>query len=170
MLYLLDANVLITAHNNYYPINRVPEFWDWLLHQAEQGRVCMPLEIFEEVRDGTGDAEKDLLYGWLQRVEIKRALVLGEVIAPEDVQRVIDDGYAPDLNDVELERVGRDPFLIAYALRAPQERCVVSNETSSPNRQRANRKVPDVCRALGTSSCNTFALLRALDFTTGWRR
>ena len=170
MLYLLDANVLITAHNNYYPINRVPEFWDWLLHQAEQGRACMPLEIFEEVRDGTGDAEKDLLYGWLQRAEVRRALVLDEAIAPEDVQRVVDDGYAPDLNDVELERVGRDPFLIAYALSAPQERCVVSNETSSPNRQRANRKIPDVCRALGTSSCNTFALLRTLDFTTGWRR
>ena len=27
MLYLLDANVLITAHNLYYPIDAVPEFW-----------------------------------------------------------------------------------------------------------------------------------------------
>jgi hypothetical protein len=170
VLYLLDANVLITAHNNYYPLNRVPEFWDWVLHQAEQGRVTMPLEIFEEVREGTGDAEKDLLFGWLQRAEVKRALVLQEEISPENVQRVIDEGYAPDLNDVELDRVGRDPFLIAYALRAPLERCVVSNESSSPNRQRANRKIPDVCRALGASSCNTFALLKTLDFTTQWRR
>lgn len=170
MLYLLDANVLITAHNNYYPINRVPEFWDWLLHQAEKGRVAMPLEIFEEVREGTGDAEKDLLFGWLQRGEVKQAMLLDEAITPQAVQHVIDNGYAPDLNDVELDRVGRDPFLVAYALVAPNERCVVSNETSSPNRQRANRKVPDVCRALGTTSCNTFSLVRTLDFTTGWRR
>lgn len=30
MLYLLDANELITAHNLYYPIDVVPEFWEWL--------------------------------------------------------------------------------------------------------------------------------------------
>jgi Domain of unknown function (DUF4411) len=30
MLYLLDANVLITARNRYYPIDTVPEFWSWL--------------------------------------------------------------------------------------------------------------------------------------------
>ena len=169
MLYLLDANVLITAHNNYYPINRVPEFWDWLLHQAEQGRICMPLETFEEV-GGTGDAEKDVLFGWLQRAEVREAMLLDETISPEAVQHVIDNGYAPDLNDVELERVGRDPFLVAYALTVAAERCVVSNETSAPGRQRANRKIPDVCRDLGGTCCNTFALVRALDFSTGWRR
>ncbi|MCY4508918.1 MAG: DUF4411 family protein [Acidobacteria bacterium] len=31
MLYLLDANVLIDAHRDYYPLGRVPEFWDWLI-------------------------------------------------------------------------------------------------------------------------------------------
>jgi hypothetical protein len=29
MLYLLYANVLITASNSYYPIDQVPEFWAW---------------------------------------------------------------------------------------------------------------------------------------------
>ena len=37
MLHLLDANVLITAHNQYYPIDQVPEFWGWLQHQAASG-------------------------------------------------------------------------------------------------------------------------------------
>lgn len=27
MLYLLDANVLITASRLYYPVDQVPEFW-----------------------------------------------------------------------------------------------------------------------------------------------
>lgn len=168
MLYLLDANVLITAHNTYYPINRVPEFWAWLLHHAEQGRVRMPLEIFEEVREGTGDAEKDLLFGWLKEPDVKRTLLLEEEVSADVVQLVIDEGYSPDLNDVELEKVGRDPFLVAYALAAPDGRSVVSNETSSPSRIRANRKLPDVCRAMGATCCNTFALVRALDFTTAW--
>jgi hypothetical protein len=55
MLYLLDANVLITASNSYYPIDQVPEFWSWLRHQAASGNVKVPLEVMEEVRVGCGD-------------------------------------------------------------------------------------------------------------------
>ena len=52
MLYLLDANVLIEANRDYYPIDRVPEFWDWLIAVGESVRVKVPLEIYEEVTDG----------------------------------------------------------------------------------------------------------------------
>jgi len=34
MLYVLDSGVLITANNLYYPVDRVPEFWAWLLHMG----------------------------------------------------------------------------------------------------------------------------------------
>ena len=30
-LYLLDANVLIRAHEDYYPVDRIPPFWTWLI-------------------------------------------------------------------------------------------------------------------------------------------
>ena len=49
MLCLLDANVLIDANRDYYPIERVPEFWDWLVEMGELGRVKIPLEIYEEI-------------------------------------------------------------------------------------------------------------------------
>ena len=49
VLYLLDANVLIDANRDYYPIERVPEFWDWLVEMGELGRVKIPLEIYEEI-------------------------------------------------------------------------------------------------------------------------
>jgi Domain of unknown function (DUF4411) len=169
VIYLLDSNVLITAHNTYYPINRVPEFWDWLLHHATDGHLKVPLELVEEIKDGTGDPEKDRLYGWLNEPAVRDALVLNEGVQAVLLQDVIERGYAPDLNDIEIESVGRDPFLIAYALVAAAERCVVSNETAAPRRLRANRKIPDVCAALGAQCCNTFALVKALDFTTGWR-
>jgi hypothetical protein len=42
-LYLLDANVLIDAHNKYYGADMVPEFWAWLLHCAANGTIAMPL-------------------------------------------------------------------------------------------------------------------------------
>ena len=50
MLYLLDANVLITANSTYYAIDQVPEFWSWLHHQGTLGLVKLPREIMEEVK------------------------------------------------------------------------------------------------------------------------
>ena len=168
MLYLLDANVLITANNLYYPIDRVPEYWDWLCYMGTLGHVKMPFEIFEEVKEGPDDAEKDLLFAWLREDANKNALLLDERVNPALVQKVIVEGYAADLTDDEIEQIGRDPFLIAYGLAA-EARCVVTVETSAPKKQRQNRKVPDVCRALGVKCCNPFEFSRALGFKTQWR-
>lgn len=168
MLYLLDANVLITANNSYYAIDQVPEYWEWLAHMGRLGRVKMPFEIFEEVKDGPKDAEKDLLFAWLQEDANKKALLLDEKVDLDLVQRVIAQGYASDLTDDEVEQIGRDPFLIAYSLAA-KARCVVTVETSKPNMQRQNRKVPDVCKRMNAPCCNPFEFNRALRFRTQWK-
>ena len=55
MLYLFDANVLITASNTYYPIDQVPEFWGWLRFQGQAGKIKLPLEIMEEILAGRKD-------------------------------------------------------------------------------------------------------------------
>jgi hypothetical protein len=168
MLYLLDANVLITAHNLYYPVDAVPEFWGWLAHQGAMGTIKMPIETFEEVKDGGRDGDRDLLFGWIQDRANRDAILLQEDVDPALVQRVLDH-YATDLTDDELESIGRDPFLIAHALADSAERWVVTTEASKRTTQRQNRRVPDVCADVGAQCCDTFAMLRALRFTTGWR-
>ncbi|MGB8771501.1 MAG: DUF4411 family protein, partial [Candidatus Korobacteraceae bacterium] len=85
------------------------------------------------------------------------------------VRQVVTTGYAPDLTDDEIEKIGRDPFLIAYALVDIAERCVVTTEVSRPSAQRQNRKVPDVCAAVGVQCVGPFALNKSLGFHTGWR-
>lgn len=167
MLYLLDANVVITASNSYYPVDSVPEFWAWLVYRCSVDNIAMPIETFEEVRDGGDDVEQDLLFGWVQAN--KDALLLDEEASPALVRRVLSEGYAPDLTDDEVEQIGRDPFLIAYVLASPADRCVVTTEVSSPRKQRQNRRIPDVCRGLGVTCCDTFAMLRALGFATNWQ-
>ena len=77
---------------------------------------------------------------------------------------VTEQGYAPDLNDAEIQKVGRDPFLIAYALANPSERVVVTTEHSKPSRLRANRHLPDVSNDFSVRCINTFELIRELDF------
>ena len=167
-LYLLDANVLITAHRDYYPVTRVPEFWTWLEHHAAADRVKVPVEMLDEVRRGRKRQGPDELLDWLRNDRVKDTLVLEEQPDPLLVRRVVADGYAPDLTEPELEKLGRDPFLIAYALVDPTERRIVTTEVSRPGKRRANRKIPDVAKQFGIKAHDVFRFTRQLDFRTDW--
>ena len=163
MLYLLDSNVLIDANRDYYHLRRVPEFWKWLVHVGNQGLVKLPREVYEEIKDGDDD-----LAEWIKQPEVKDALLFNADAEPAFVSQVVEEGYAPDLTDDELEKVGRDPFLIACALSDPTFHCVVTTEVTKPGRRRANRHIPDVCEDLGIRCCDTFEFVRELDFRTDW--
>ncbi|MEP6832228.1 MAG: DUF4411 family protein [Gemmatimonas sp.] len=164
MLFLLDTNVLIDAARDYYPLEMVPEFWDWLVYQGTIGNIKMPLEIYEEGCDGN-----DQLAAWLRSSVVKAALVLAEEVRPDTVSYVVINGYAPDLTDADIITMGRDPFLIAYGLADVIGRCIVTTESSRPTRRRANRHVPDVCSGFGLACCNTFEMTRRLGFRTSWK-
>ena len=161
MLYLLDANVLITANRTYYPLERVPEYWAWLVNRGNQGQVKIPQEMYDEINRG-----KDDLKCWLRNN--RDALLLDEDVDAGFVKTVL-ASYAPDLNDVEIEAIGADPFLIAYALVDPAQRRVVTTEGSKPSATRANRKIPDVCRDLMIECGTPFDLNRTLNFSTNWQ-
>jgi hypothetical protein len=162
LLYLLDANVLITAKNLYYEFGRVDQYWEWLAFQAEVGAAKIPIEIYEEITAG-----QDELAAWAK--DHRSVLVLDEDVDVALVQRVTIEGYAPDLTDIELEAIGRDPFLIAYALADIQNRIVVTVEVRSA-RQRQNRPIPSVCDDLGVKSCDQWQFGRDRDFRTDWTR
>jgi len=157
-LYLLDANVLIRAHEDYYPIDRIPQFWAWLHKQSRGGLIKTPWQIYNEVARSSG-----MLATWLRDADHTSALVLAEPTNAALVRHVIAHGYAPDLDDIELEKLGQDPFLVAAALSGP-DRVVVTREVSRPSRQRANRKMPDVCATFSLTVINDFELYRALGF------
>ena len=164
MLYLLDANVLIDANRDYSPIGRVPEFWDWVVDRAAKQQTKIPLEMYEEILKGN----EDHLTRWVK--DNRDTLVLEENVDVGLVARVTASGYAPDLDDEEIQRLGRDPFLIAYALRDSMQRIVVTTEVSKPTKKRANRRIPDVCWDLRVRCYDPFKFIKALDFTTSWRR
>jgi hypothetical protein len=165
MLHLLDANVLITAHSLYYPVDVVPQFWEWLAQVGQQGLIKMPQENYDEVKDGGDDESKDLLFAWVKDAANRAALRLNEAVDPALLQRVLDEGYGTNLTEVELEQIGRDPFLIAYALASAADRIVVTTEVSKPGRVRQNRHVPDVCKTMGVQCCDPFVMLKALKFS-----
>jgi hypothetical protein len=124
-------------------------------------KIKIPLEQFEEIIAG---AKNDALVSWLSQKDVKQSLLLKEEADPAAVAQIISAGYAPDLTEVEVLKVGKDPFLIAYALTDIDNRTVVSFETSAPSKQRANRKVPDVCSTFRIRCIKMFDLIEELDF------
>jgi hypothetical protein len=165
MLYLLDANVLIDANRDYYPIERVPEFWSWLEELGRRGVVKIPLETYDEIRVGS-----DALATWSKQTETEEALLFDEEAVLALVQRATEEGYGRNLTDVQLERIGRDPFLIAYCLVDPLGRCIVTTEGSRPRAQVHNRHLPDVCETFSIQCVHTYQLTRDLNFSTSWNR
>lgn len=162
MMYLLDANTLIEAHETFYPVDRVKPFWDWVQAQAEAGLIKMPWEVHEEF---TGDG---LHVQWINEPDVKEALILDEEINPALIQQVINDGYQgndPAFDDIEHTKYGKDPFLAAYALVDPNNRTVVTRERSKRTKRLGSTKLPDACDDLGIKWVDDFQLYRELNFT-----
>lgn len=167
MLYLLDANTLIDAKRDYYPISRVPEFWAWLVFQGKKDRIKIPIEVYEEFSDTKDkNGQKDELAVWSDQSEIKDALLFEEQAKPDLVARITYGGYVANPTDDELLKIGRDPFLLSYALNDIENRCIVTTEASKPKREGANRHVPDVCEDFNIRCINSFRMLQELSFTT----
>ena len=117
MLYLLDANVLIDANRDYYPLARVPEFWDWLVDCGVKRRMRIPLEMYEEVLAGRDDD----LTRWLK--DNRDALRLDEDVDEALVARVTVTGYAPDLSEVSRPKKLRANRHIPDVCRDLDVRC-----------------------------------------------
>ena len=168
MLYVLDTNVLISARDQYYGFDQVPEFWDWLLHQARAGKVKVPREALDEVLEGKPHHSKDMLYDWARSKDNEPVLDLGSANI-ELVQHVLDQGYSSDLTEDQVSALRADPFIVAHALVDRTSRCVVSNENSKPTRQPHKRKIPDVCAKLSIQCVPAATFIRALNFSTKWQ-
>lgn len=158
-LYLLDANVLISAHDDYYPVDRIQPFWNWLLEEATAGRVKIPLENYNEITP----PEESPLCEWVNNKEVSTELILDEEVNQDIFNRVLKEGYAGDLSDIELTRISRDAFLVAYALMGPN-RIVVTKEVSKPTKTRAKRKIPNVCDIMKVPWMDDFQFYRERDF------
>ena len=158
MLYLLDANTLIRANREYYPMDRIPGFWTWLVEQGNAGVVKLLREIAGEIVAGT-----DAVAGWLSDRDIRKALILDEAVDIGCLRHVVDNGYAPNLDAVAMHRIGRDPFLISDAL-GREDRTVVTKENPRPTAQPQNRKVPDACDLCGVRWLSAFDFYREADF------
>jgi hypothetical protein len=69
--------------------------------------------------------------------------------------------YMPNALNEFLDADEADAFIVAYALTDPNNRVVVTQETSEPNRKN-KIKIPDVCNDLNIRFLNTMDMFRQL--------
>jgi len=173
LLYLIDANVLIDANNRYYPLNRIPQFWGWVIQQAQAETIKMPIQAIGEIQryDAIEDSPEDHLLEWIEAhldlLEFRQEPIVSTVL------KTYEDGYGirvgdATLGDLDLVSQSADPFLVSYALERPEDRCVVTLEkvqtVGSTLPKPENRKIPLVCKLLELRCIDTFQLIRELDF------
>lgn len=152
-MYLLDANVFITAKNVHYDFDVVPGFWDWVDDAVSTDRAVSIDKVLAELK-----AQKDDLAAW---AAVRPSLF-----------RKSDDGIAAALTQVAQWAVGQprfrpaalstflssaDYFLVAHALAYGDT--VVTHEVAAPLAQ-ARVKIPDACLGVGVPYTSPFAMLR----------
>ena len=149
-LYLLDANVLITANSDYFPRRRIPQYWEWLLVKAESNTVKIPLEIYQEITPADDNFSK-----WIESEETQTKLILSENFNNNIRKRVLSEGYS--ISESRNENQNNDAILMAYAM-ANKSRVIVTKEG------KGRKKIPSVCKKLGIEYMNDFEFQEECDF------
>ena len=160
-MYLLDANVLIQADAEYYPLDRFPQFWKWIADRGRNDVLKIPREIYDEIVAGRG-----VLVDWLKQSDVKSALVLEEQPDPTLVRRCLEIGYQsndPKFDADDIAAIGRDAFLVAYGM-ADSTRIIVTKEVSKKSWRRGRTKVPDACDDCRVRWTTDFEMYRILNF------
>lgn len=138
--------------------------------RGNKGTSKYPYEVYEEFSDTKDkDGNKDSLATWAEREEVRQALLFGEEAEQDLVARITYGGYLANPTDDELKKIGRDPFLLSYALKDTKSRCIVTTETSKPKKKGANRHIPDVCKGFDIHCINNFQIIREMNFSTSWK-
>lgn len=166
MKYCLDANVFIEAHRRYYAFDIAPPFWLALEKWGRQQVVCSPMAVYNELV-----GQRDALANWCRTSG--SVLFVGPDIKTYSQYQVaaqhVTSRYQPQL--VQSFLAGADLWVIAYA--AAHNLTVVTmevfrQETVDRKTGRVGGKkiqIPNVCKHLGVPTCNTFDLLRNLNFS-----
>ena len=155
--FLLDANVLITAHRSYYAFDLCPGFWDSVKAGHAAGRIFSTQRVLAELRRNT-----DVLTGWVD------GELPPEFFLDDSAAEVISE-YGPmmqwvqskDFNPAAKAKFATDADGWLVAASKQSGFCLVTHERSQDG-VKVRVPVPNVCDEFGVGYCNTFEMLRAL--------
>lgn len=159
--YLLDTNVFVEAARRYYPLDFARPYWDGLLKFARQGRLSSCDRVLHELEKGRDELKtwaKKEFYPFFQTTETQEVLeAYAELVQWAEGQRQ----YANYAIDEFMREGNADSWLLALALST--EQTVVTHEVFAPEAKK-RILIPNVCQEFDIPYCDTFEMLRRLDF------
>lgn len=162
-VYVLDANVFITAERQYYAFDLLPRFWEVLQELAERGVACSVDRVQDELERGKGE-----LAEWAKTSAFNEAFVSTDdtdvISAYQDIMNWVNEqDQFKDEAKAEFADCA-DGWLVAYA--KVTESVIVTHEQLNPQIKR-RVPIPNVCEAYGVRYVDTFTMLRELDVRLG---
>jgi len=160
--YVLDSNVFMEASRRYYPFDFAKPFWDGLLFSANEGVLCSIDKVFREIIEGS-----DTLKTWSE----EEFNVHFHSTKTEDVLQAYtaivqwsqkQDQYNQLAKDIFMEENNADTWILAYALA--NDLVVVTHEVFDSNAKK-RIPIPNVCEDFDIIYCDTFKMLRDLNFS-----
>ena len=162
-LFVLDANVFITAHRSYYPLNLFPGFWHCLIHHFHNGRILSIDRVRGELV-GYGDEISD----WVQDAPAEMFVPSSEKPVNDAYQEAMSwvNGNAQFYTQAKYEfSQGADGWLVAYAME--HNAILVTLETFQQNVKR-RVPIPNVCEQFDVDRMDTFEMLCELGVRFDW--
>ncbi|MCY4150978.1 MAG: DUF4411 family protein [Aestuariivita sp.] len=106
-MYLLDTNVLIRADAGFYPHERIPQLWEWLIEVGNSGQAKLSLEIYQEIEIGSG-----ALADWISDKDTRAALLPLEKAAGETFGHKTSPKLIPDISYLSsIAALGHSPLI-----------------------------------------------------------
>jgi hypothetical protein len=157
--YVLDANVFITAKNQYYGFNVCPGFWKSLIVHHEKKHVFSIDRVLDELA-ALGDELSQWATGEAPETFFKKTQDQAVV---DEFQKMVtwvnSEAQFTPAAKAEFASVA-DGWLIAYA--KVNGLTVVTHEEYAPD-ARSRVPIPNVCLEFNVDYVNTFEMLRDLN-------
>lgn len=175
--FVLDTNFFIEAHRANYPFDVAISFWEKVKQLADEKKIISIDKVKKEIYNDK-EIEKlestekivkkdDVLTTWCKENLPKDFF--------KDTSKVIKfyskvSNWASTRKEHYTEKAiidflqidEADAWLIAYALEDIENRVIVTQEISEPNRKNAI-KIPDVCVVYNIKFVNTIKMFRKLN-------
>lgn len=153
--YLLDTNVLIQAHKDYYATDLVSTFWTYLA-------VSPTINSIDKVKNEI-DKKNEFLFNWA-RNDFKHWESTENKKTAEQYLRLITwsnthKQFADYAKEEFKSQNKADAWLVAHALAT--KRVVVTDEKFNIDIKK-RIPIPNVCKEFGVRYINTFDMLREL--------
>ena len=161
VVYVLDSNFFIQAHRVTYPLDVAESFWNKIKQLARDQKIVSIDKVKDEIYHGN-DTLKDWCLEHLPGDFFHNTIEVMDAYARTCEWAVsMKHHYTQAALNEFLNADEADAFLVAYALKQPDARILVTQEISQPERK-SKIKIPDVCMGLNLRYVDTITMFREL--------